>query len=167
MGKPGQVLEQAPPDPAALLPVLDGDGDLRPPLWGVGPHGIAGDAHDTFIFAVPENGDQGRLVVEVQLGQVDQLLPGELFLGSVEPVVDGLWTQPVEECGEGFLVVGPDGPDLQPSAVVEFMLCSVLSWIHGRDLLSICPRVRLGRLAWTTGRRIVLHRGAGFAPEGP
>ena len=87
---------------------------------------------------------QAHVMSEVQLGEVMEILRGEILLHSKEPVVDGLGAQALEVLPQPLLVVGLDGPDVNRRSVAEQRVGRVGGSLRGkrqRHLLRTAPVV--------------------------
>jgi hypothetical protein len=67
----------------------------------------------------PEHGEQADVADEIQLGKVAQLALGQALLGAEEAVVERRLGELLETGQDDRLVVGPDGPDDDGSAVPQ------------------------------------------------
>jgi len=88
-----------------------------------------------------ERGDDGRAVVEVQPGELVQLLIAQPPLRAEEPEVDRARTQTLEVRDEAIAVVGPDRPDVDRGPVAKDLLRGVLREISDRS-----PVLRVARM---------------------
>ena len=152
-GGRGEVLEQDRAQAAALVGVLDQEGDLG--VVGAGVPVVAADADDL----VPEQDHERHPLVVVDVGEPVQVLVGEPLHRPEEPVVAGLVAAALHQAGQPVGVLGADGPQVHRAAVggddvglPARRLCGVLL-LRGAGRLSHGGRPGRGRSrgSWPAG----------------
>ncbi len=131
-GHSGDVLEQRGGDPAALVRVLDQEGDLglvggRGGGHAVGVHPVVADGGDELAA---HGGGEADPVHVVVMGEAVDVLGGQARVRREEAQVLRLVGDLLVEADQAFRVVLGDGPDVGDAAVAEhhvgFPVCGVL-----------------------------------------
>ncbi|CAM5596507.1 hypothetical protein SDIAM26S_00459 [Streptomyces diastaticus subsp. diastaticus] len=120
-GDRGDVLQQGGGDAAALVGVLDEEGDLGLVGGGGGGHAPAVDAvvADGGDELAADGGRQAHPVDVVVVGEATDVLGRQARVGREEPVVLRLVGDLLVEAHQAVGVVGGDGPDARGAAVAE------------------------------------------------
>jgi hypothetical protein len=134
-GDAKQVLEQDGTDPAALVLVGDGEGDLRTARILRCPR-VASDADDVLGAVLAKRRDDCGAVVEVEVRELVQLRVAQPPLRAEEAEVDGARAQAMEVLDEAIAVLGPDRPDVDRASVAKDLLRGVLAEISDRARLA-------------------------------
>ena len=129
------MLEQDGTDPAALVLVGDGEGDLRTARILRCPR-VASDADDVLGAVLAKRRDDRGAVVEVEVRELVQLRVAQPPLRAEESEVDGARAQAMEVLDEAIAVLGPDRPDVDRASVAKDLLRGVLAEISDRARLA-------------------------------